>query len=118
MEVWDSLIRMARWGQEQGKRNVIADLEPLIAMGDEIDRLKAELASAQAQPPRPAAIVWSEQKPTEPGFYLVHGAHDEVPRVVRFWDYNGQLRMTINFVLPDNQRWAGPISAPTEKGGA
>ncbi len=38
---WDSLLRIARWGREQGKVNVIADLNPLCAIGDEIDHLRA-----------------------------------------------------------------------------
>ena len=47
--LWDSLLRVARWGRERGKVNVIADLDVLCAMGDEIDRLRDELATAKAQ---------------------------------------------------------------------
>jgi hypothetical protein len=57
----DSLIRMARWGREQGKRNIVADLAPLCEIADEVERLRVALAAAKAEPPRPAAIVYASE---------------------------------------------------------
>ncbi len=37
---WDSLVRMARWGLVEGKRNIIADLGSISDMAAEIDQLR------------------------------------------------------------------------------
>jgi hypothetical protein len=77
----DSLIRMARWGREQGKRNVIADLAPLCEMADELDRLRGDLAAAKAEPPRPTAIVYASEG-------VLH-AFEDYEEAVAFSDEHG-----------------------------
>lgn len=81
----ESLVRMARFGKAQGKRNVIADLGPLCELVDEVERLRAELAAAKAEPPRPAAIVACPSKSARG--YMVHQFEDfedeDVMRVSR-----------------------------------
>ncbi len=37
---WEGTVRAARFGAEAGKTNMIAKLDPILAMADEIDRLR------------------------------------------------------------------------------
>lgn len=118
----ESLIRMARWGREQGKKNIIADLAPLCEMADQIDRLRTELVAVKADPVR-QMLCWTSERPTEPGWYWIRG------RVGNWAEYGVLVQVEIypnlepqNQVvicwgdifpkIPPNAEWWGPVPKP------
>lgn len=42
-EKWDSIVRVARYGLENGKHNMIVDLDILVAVGDALLKTQNEL---------------------------------------------------------------------------
>lgn len=66
---WESLVRVARWAKNQGKRNVIADLEPLCDITAELDRLRAVNAvlvdSVKGYRAQHDRIRWEHMRPCD-----------------------------------------------------
>jgi len=40
---WESIVRVARFGLEQGKKNMIVDLDILVAVGDTLAKMTNEV---------------------------------------------------------------------------
>jgi hypothetical protein len=103
---------------------------------DEVDRLRAELAMAQNElvavkewvvgtapkPPQSEAIAWTQETPTEPGWYWLRIGDGGTPHCVHVERYRGRLSLYRWPVLQqfeplpraDSARWAGPIPEPQE----
>lgn len=40
---WESIVRVAKFGLEQGKKNMIVDLDILVAVGDTLQKMTNEV---------------------------------------------------------------------------
>jgi hypothetical protein len=102
---------------EQRIRNVLESLTYKAAAGSTIAveaiAVITELAKLRAEPPRPAAIEWTREKPTEPGWYWGVGAWPvEAPRIVAIRrNPDGELRAD-GYDVPDGALWCGPLKPP------
>jgi hypothetical protein len=81
----------------------------LRALQAEIDCLRTKLAVAQAPPPQPAALAWTDERPTELGWYWARrpGQEDRPPSIV--W-----IGKTERIPMGCDYEWAGPIPEPEE----
>ena len=55
---------------------------------------------------------WTKKKPTKPGWYWKRDRNGD--EIVQVRDYVGELCI-LNWALPNNVEWAGPIPEPEEK---
>jgi hypothetical protein len=86
-------------------------------MSQEIERLRAELEQAKAEPIRPM-LCWTATPPTEPGHYWTRDAEPGDPVIVVIHrDDDGRLWAEC-CDMDDIAGWWGPIPRPSEgKGG-
>jgi hypothetical protein len=116
-----SIITIRDWAK--GIRDGLALRSQSIPQGGTVNGSLTVGGGSEASP-RPSALVWSREKPKEPGFYWVHAFGDDL-ELVRICD--GGARGYDELVVEDfsggfdllegfspHCKWHGPIPEPSE----
>ena len=59
-------------------------------------------------------FVWTKDKPVKPGWYWMRDKNDFPSRIEYVKEYARRLYI-LNWPIPDDAEWAGPIPLPSEK---
>lgn len=63
----------------------------------------------------PLVMRWTSEKPDHPGWYWMRQPHGHLPdeeEIVKVRYYGGKMCI-MNWEVPNNAEWAGPIPKPT-----